>query len=150
MYCAHPKQGFSIIEILVVAAILGILATVSLQSFKSLYLNAVLRGGAGEVYDSLSLARTKTLASKDDTVYGVRVSSTTVTRFTGSAYVPGSATNQVYSFEGGVTATSSLLNTDIVFARFSGVSNATGTIYVRGAESTSTIRIHTSGLVEYD
>jgi prepilin-type N-terminal cleavage/methylation domain-containing protein len=147
------ERGFSIPELLVVVAIIGIIASVSLSTFKNMHTHSALRAGGQGVYDALLTAREDTLASRNDTVYGVRISSTTVTRFTGSAYSAGSTTNKVYYFENGTTATGTLVTsgTDIVFRRLTGLPSATGTIYVRNSDgsSTTTLLINGSGLVEF-
>ena len=154
-WCARNTiQGFTLVEILVVIAVLAIMTTISVYSFQAMYHASALRAGASEVYSALTSARTNTLGSQDGLVYGVHVSSTTVTRFEGPTYTAGSATNKVYAFEGGVTATSSLVTngTSIVFTRLTGVSSVGGTIYVRNRDgtSTTTITIHATGLIEYE
>lgn len=148
------ERGFTISEILVVLAIMGIIATLSVTTFRNMHDAAALRAGGNEIYAALSSAQTKTLASKDETVYGVHVSSTTVTRFRGVSYVAGDAANEVYAFEAGVTATSTLIagGGDILFARLTGTPSVFGTIYVRdmAGAGTTTIIIHGTGLVEYE
>lgn len=151
--CVH-RRGFTLIEILVVIGILGIITAISVTAFSNMYKVSVLRAGGSEVYDALVASRSKTLASKSDIVYGVFVSSTTVTRFAGGTYISGTATNRSYSFEGGVRATSTLITsgTPIVFTRLTGAPSIQGTIYVHNLDgtSTTTIVIHRSGLIEYE
>lgn len=157
---SHPlhksffSRGFTISEILVVLAIMGIITAFSVTALRNMYDAAALRAGGTEIYMALSSAQTKTLASKDETVYGVHVSSTTVTRFTGVSYVEGAATNEVYTFEAGVTATSTLMadGGDVSFTRLTGTPSVFGTIYVRdtAGTGTTTIIIHGTGLVEYE
>lgn len=150
----YRRMGFTIIEILVVLAILAIITVISAAGFQSMYHTSALRAGGSEVYRALTNARSNTLASQDGTVYGVYVSTSTVTQFEGSTYVAGTSTNKTYVFEGGVTATSSLISTGttIVFTRLTGKPNTGGTIYVRNNDgtSTTTITIQASGLIEYE
>ena len=152
MFQKHHSNGFTIVELLVVMALLGIIAFISASSFQNMYHASTLRAGGGEVYRALTSAHTQTLASKDDAVYGVHLSTSTVTRFTGGSYVSGAATNRVYVFEGGVTATSSLMSGtgDIVFSRLTGAPSVVGAISVRNTSGTTTINILASGLIEYD
>ena len=134
-------------------SIIAIVATVSGGIFKNMQTHSAMRAGGSEVYSALIDARTKTLASQGGTVYGVHISTSTVTRFQGPVYTFGSTTNQIYSFESGVTATSSLITNggNIIFQRLTGESSASGMLYIRDAErtSTTTIVVSTSGLVEY-
>lgn len=146
-------KGFTLIEILVVIAISAIIAVTSVVGFQALYQSSTLRAGSVEVFGALTSARTNTLASQGGTVFGVHISSTTVTRFEGSTFVLGNATNKVYEFEGGVTATGTLVTSgaSIIFTRLTGETSPGGTLYIHDSEgtSTTTIAVHPSGLVEY-
>lgn len=150
------KYGFSIIEILVVIGILGIIIAISVLGFENMYRSSALRAGGSELYSALTEAQTKTLASKDGTVYGVHVSSTTVTRFVGPTYTAGAASSTVYTFEGGVTATSTFFTGggNIIFNRLTGTPTIAGTttIHVRNStgSATTTIYIYGTGLIGYN
>lgn len=150
----HTERGFTLAEIVVVSAIIALVALISAGTFQNLHRASGLRASAGEVYRAFTDARTKTLASEDDTVYGVRIATTSVIRFTGPTYSAGAATNITYTFGAGVTATGTLAvsGTNITFQRLTGKPSATGTVYLRdaGKGSTTTITIHASGLIEYD
>ena len=147
-------KGFTLIEIIVVLLILGIIVSISATAFERMYRESALKAGGSEVYGALISARSRTLAAQNDTTHGVFVSSTTVTRFEGSSYSPSSSTSVSYTFEGGVTATSTFITsgTPIIFTRLTGEPNASGTIYVRNNDgtNTTTITISASGLIEYD
>ncbi len=140
------------VEILAVVAILGIIAIMSASVFQNMYTASVLRAGSDEVYRALTSARSETLAAKDDVVYGVHLGTSTVTRFVGPTYIPSASTNNVYTFPSDVTATGTLLQGggDVIFTRLTGIPSASGVVYVRGTNGTTTITIHASGLVEYD
>lgn len=150
----NATQGFSLLELLIVFALVGILTIISVAIFERMYKNSVLRAAQSEVYNALVSARARTLASENDTVYGVRLASTSVTRFIGSTFVSGTSTNQTYAFEGEITATGTIVSssTPLVFTRLTGQSNIEGTIYLRtfGGTETSTVTVHKSGLIEYD
>lgn len=149
------QQGFTYIEILVVLAVLMIVATLSSVSFQHMQSKAAREAGANELFNALNDARTKTLAHEQSSVYGVHVSSTTITRFMGSTFIPGASGNKVYVFEHTMRATSTLFDasgTTTVFTRLTGVPSVSGTIYVydENGTGTSTIVLHKSGLVEYE
>ncbi len=145
-------RGFTLIEIMVALAVIMSLATVTLIAFQNMYRAGALTTAQSEVYTAFRDARTKTLASQDSTVYGVMVSSTTVTRFVGDTFSPGELTNVTYFFEAGVFATGTLAQseTPIVFKRLSGVPNATGTILIEQPNlgTFKTVSIHGTGLIE--
>jgi prepilin-type N-terminal cleavage/methylation domain-containing protein len=144
------QSGFTFVEILVVLAVLLIIGTMSIAGFRAMYQDSGERIVAQEIADALREARNNTIGAKNDTVYGVRVATSSVTRFIGSTYSMGNASNTVYTYDAGVTATGTLVNTSIVFTRLTGAPSATGTIFVRNADgtSTTTITIESTGLVE--
>lgn len=149
----HAKTGFTIIEVLVVIAIIGIMTALSAAAFKNMNTSASVKIGTQEVYTALIDSRNKTLGSDDDTVYGVHFETDSVTRFTGATYSFGAPTNEVYTFENGVNASSSLIQNgtnDIIFKRLTGAPGVSGTIFIRNNlnEGTSTILIHGTGLIE--
>jgi prepilin-type N-terminal cleavage/methylation domain-containing protein len=147
------RRGFTLLEVVIVVAILAALAALSAVTFRAMYDSTTVRAGASEVFGALVSARTRTLAAEGDDVYGVHVSSTTVTRFVGNTYNPADASNELYFFEGLVRATSTLIANggEIVFTRLSGVPNTVGTIYVydMSGSGTSSVVIQSTGLIEY-
>lgn len=144
-------RGFTLIEIIVVISIIGIIAGVSSVTFMNMYRTSTLKAGGNEVYSALTSARERTLSSENDTVYGVRIATSSVIRFAGPTYNPSDTQNTIYYFGKDVSATSSLISTgtNVLFRRLTGESSASGTIYIRNGISTSTIVIRTSGLIEY-
>jgi prepilin-type N-terminal cleavage/methylation domain-containing protein len=153
MVTPFRTRGFTFVEILVVLAVLLIIATFSIIAFRSLYEGSGERTAVVEITDALREARNNSISSKNDTVYGVRIASTSVTRFVGNTYSAGNASNTLYMFEAGAMATGTLVNagTDIVFARLTGMPNVTGTVLVVGNDgtSTTTISIEATGLIQY-
>lgn len=146
-------KGFTFVEILTVLAVLLIISTLSVSAFRSIYLGSGQRTAVLEIADALREARNNSLAAKQDTVYGIRIASSSVTRFVGATYSLGNASNTVYQFEAGARATGTLVNsgTSIVFARLTGKPSATGTVLVTGSDgtSTTTITIGATGLIQY-
>jgi prepilin-type N-terminal cleavage/methylation domain-containing protein len=146
-------RGFTLLEVLVVIAIMSIVTSITASTMENLQQSVALKSGTDEIYRALTDARNRTLASEGGTVYGVKMSTSSVTRFVGSTYSAGAAGNEVFVFERGITATSSLINSGIpiVFERLTGESSATGTIFVRNnsGSATSTMILYASGMVEY-
>ncbi len=148
----NSQTGFTFVEILVSLAIISIMVVTSLMAFRNVYRTSGPRVAALEITDALRTARSNTLAGKNDTVYGVRVGTSSVTRFVGSLFSMGSASNTVYTYEAGTYATGSLVTSvrDIVFASLTGIPSATGTIYVVDIDkgNTTTIQINGTGLIQ--
>lgn len=144
-------SGFTIVELLVSMAVMVILATLTVTTFKDYADRSQLQGEVVGVTRDLMEQRSKTLAALNDSVYGFAVSSTSLIYFAGSTYVPGAAGNEVVPLNY-TTATSSFSNglSYIVFSKITGEASATGTIeLISGAQnSTTTITIHGSGLIE--
>ena len=147
------KNGFTIFEILIVIGILGLIVALSSVALQSMYQDTGLKTSTNEIYRAFTDARNRTLASEGDTVYGVIVGTSSVTRFVGNTYNAGATTNRAFVFVAGVTATGSLVSnvTPITFTRLSGQPSSTGTIEIRNStgSATNTLYIHMSGLVEY-
>lgn len=146
------NKGFTLLEILVVITILGILSAISVVALKDLYRYSALKVSTNGVYRAFTDARNRTLASEGDTVYGVFVGTSSVTRFVGSTYSIGASTNKVYYFTGGVSATGTIVSTalPVVFTRLTGQPSASGTVMMNNDThtATNTITIYATGLIE--
>jgi prepilin-type N-terminal cleavage/methylation domain-containing protein len=147
------REGFTLVEILLTISILAMITAVSLSAFRSVYRSSGARVAAQEVADAFRESRNNTLSSKNDTVYGVYVGTSSVTRFVGDTYTFGNASNTVYTFEAGATATGTLVSNgvSVIFGRLTGVPNATGTILIRDIDdqNTATITVENTGLIQY-
>ena len=55
----HLQRGFTIIELMVTIAILGIMATLAAPSFRDTILSARVRSSASDLFDSVLLARSE-------------------------------------------------------------------------------------------
>ena len=150
----NPRiRGFTLVEIVIVLSILGIIVAMSTIALRDMYRNSALKTSTHAVYRAFTDARNNTLASVKDTVYGVMVGTSSVTRFKGPTFVVGSSTNQVTFFDAGVTATGSIVTngTPVVFTRLTGEPSIIGAILIRDntGTATNTLNIYASGLVEY-
>ncbi|MBI2100190.1 MAG: prepilin-type N-terminal cleavage/methylation domain-containing protein [Candidatus Vogelbacteria bacterium] len=144
--------GFSLIEVLIVGAILVIILKIVFNPFTAFRNQQALKGAVEEVLSTLQQARGQTIASTGDSQYGVHLAGTQVVLFTGSVYNAGSATNYV-------TTLSSLVNlgnislagggSDIIFQRLTGATSQTGSLVISlksDASQTKTISINSNGV----
>lgn len=146
------RNGFTLVEILVVLSIIAIITTFSILGFRSMYQNSGLRIATEEVRNAFQVARSNTMSSKGDTVFGVHVASSSVTRFVGNTYSASNASNTIYYFEAGATATGTIVTNgiNIVFTRLTGIPSATGTVIIEDSDrgSSTTVTIGATGLIQ--
>jgi prepilin-type N-terminal cleavage/methylation domain-containing protein len=124
------NRGFSLLEILLVVGIMGVLAAVIAFPLSSFHRAQKIRGATADVSSLVQQAQSLTLASHDSLQYGVHLTTTTATLFSGTTYIANAASNRVTTLPSGVTATWSLQGSgaDIIFERLTGETNQYGTI----------------------
>ncbi len=132
MYTASRK-GFTIIEILVAIAILGLIVMVSIGPFVALKNTQALKHAVESTIAVLHEARAKTLASENATAYGVHIAPSTLTLFSGTTYSPSASDNITYTLDDSVSISNIALNggaTAVVFERLTGDTAEYGTFTI--------------------
>lgn len=142
------KKGFTLIETLIVLAVLAILIAVILPSLQTMRSNQVLKTAASDIFSTLDKARSQTLASVDSSEYGVHFESSKIVLFKGTTYTSSDSNN----IEIAITSPASITNisltggaVDLYFNRLSGTPNITGTITVSVSSTFKTITISATG-----
>lgn len=152
-YTTH-KYGYTALEILVVVAILGLLVGIILPSVSAFRNQTILSVETENVVSLITKARTDTLSSKNDTVYGVHFESGRAVLFKGSSFSEPDPDNIEVTLDDQLVLTDISLQgggNNVVFKRLSGATDEHGTIKVTlpgVTNSSSTITIHGTGLVD--
>lgn len=148
------EKGFTLIEVMVVIALLLILSTLSVAGFRTFAVKSGQATVSQTVLGALKEAHAKTLASLDDTTYGVHFTSSSVTIFQDGTYIAGDTDNDVRKLPARTSITDISLSggsTEVVFARLTGKASSVGTVTVAltsDLSSSQVITIHESGLCE--
>jgi type IV fimbrial biogenesis protein FimU len=149
----HHTKGFTLLEILISMAILGIILVIMVSTFKLFANHQAINKDAENVIEALQEARALTLASQNASQYGVHFATSTVTIFTGATYNASTSTNKSVPLSSSATVlTISLVGggNDVVFQRLTGETAQNGTIIVSSSATpqTRTVTIYKTGLIE--
>ncbi len=145
------RDGFTIIEILVSSSIIIALAAIGILAYRSAARQVDLQIETQKVISILHLARSRTLASVDQSRYGVHVDSAGYTLFKGASYNAASPANEVYELPAGVEMYDISLGggNDVIFDRLTGATAQTGSLKMRRSNNPSqftTIEVAPSGI----
>ena len=147
-------KGFTLIEIIMVVAITSILGGMAFVSFGKIINYNSIEAQAESVRSHIERARIFTLASKNNSSFGVYFSSTSARVFQGTTFISASSSDQVYVID----SNQSIININfsgggstIYFNKITGEPNATGTIVITSKnnnEDQRTVVIHQTGIVD--
>ena len=147
------QKGFTLIELLIVTAILMILLIIVLARLGTFGGQVDLNTVSQRILSTLQRARNQTLASENETVYGVHFEGAKYVLFQGAAYDPLDTDNIDYDLDtteiygvnfAGVTGS------DVVFDRVRGTTSNNGSVSVRllsDNSKTQTILVNSQGQV---
>ena len=144
------NKGITLIEILVVLAILVIIIGVTLPSFQNMRENQIFKTTLSEVMSTINKARGESMSSVNSLEYGVHFESDQVVIFSGTVYSAGAADNVITE----VTSPASISDisisgggSDLYFDRLSGAPNNTAEITVSTPNLSDVIEISGTGIV---
>ena len=147
---SNEQRAFSVMEIIVVIAVLGLIASLVLAQFNKIRSTQVLNNSVATVLSSLHKARSQTSASINSSVYGVHFQSDQVILFTGTTYTAGTSSNESIAIISPATISSISLTggaSDLYFNRLSGAPSKTGTVTVTASSVSKIITIDATGNV---
>ena len=150
------KKGITVLELLVVLAVLGIIFSIILPQFSKMRENQVLKSGVQDILSSLSKARSQTLASLNSLNYGVHFEADKIIIFTGTGFTGGAAGNEIINIITPATISNVALGAgspasgDVFFNRLSGSPNTNGTVTISTTNYSKIITIWATGVVNVD
>lgn len=139
--------GFTLVEILVVIAIIGLLVSISTVGFSTFRAHENLKIGQSGVLEGVRRAQSSARDGKGDSAWGVGLTSNSITVFKGTSYAGrDTAFDQPLSMPSGVVLSGL---TELVFAKLSGTTANAGTITLTNRYGTSNIIINAKGTLSY-
>lgn len=135
-------------EILVSLAIVVIMASLSVSAFSNLRSSSLVQSASQEILSQMRFARSQSVESLGNSLYGVHIDATSTALFTGPLYQSGASSNVLLILPIGITA--SATPPDFVFQKISGnTTSGTIEVYVSSNPSFSkTISVGSTGLAE--
>lgn len=143
------KKGITIIEILIVIAVLGIIFSIVIPQFSKMRENQALKNGVQDILSSVNKARSQTLASLNSSVYGVHFQADKVIIFKGAVFSVGDAGNETIDITTPAIISNIALaggGNEIYFNRLSGAPNTTGAVTVSTPAYSKIITISATGV----
>ena len=147
------KQGITVIELLIVIAVLGIVFSIIIPQFSKTRELQVLKSAVSDVMSSLNKAQSRTLASVDSSSYGVHFQVDKVIIFKGIIFVADVSDNETINIISPATISTIALaggGANLFFNRLSGAPSVTGSIVVSSTNFIKTITISSTGTVSVD
>ena len=151
----NSQIGLTIIEIVIGISMIVVLATLSFQVFNVFIKRQALDKNAQQIASQIKEARSSTLASRDDSAYGVHITATRTVMFKGVTFAESDPYNSEFGLNRRVQITTISLNgggVDILFDRLKGTTNQYGSITLSLVSSTTitkVISIGETGIVEF-
>ncbi|MDP3996124.1 MAG: prepilin-type N-terminal cleavage/methylation domain-containing protein [bacterium] len=146
------KKGSTLVELIITVAVLAILVTISFFVFGGFNRRQSLEQKTATAISFLTEAKTLTLSSRENTVYGIHFEEELMVRFKGETYDPDDSSNHATSVGPTVSISDISLSgggSEVVFKRLSGETDNYGTITFSTPQGESkTVTVHASGVVE--
>lgn len=142
------NRGVSIIELLLVIAIIAVIGATTIPAGAGFLVRNHLKNKTNEVVSTLRAAQINTLSGKEDSQWGVQISSNQIIMFKGASYsTPGTTFDQEYN----IPASISITQTEIVFDKLTGNPDTTATITVSSnVGASNTVTVNEVGVVDVD
>ena len=150
------KKGITVLELLVVLAVLGIIVSIVIPKFSKIRENQVLKSGVQDILSSIDKARSQTLASLNSLNYGVHFEPNQIVIFKSNAFNPNATDNETINIVTPANISNVTLNLvsgttgEIYFNRLSGSPSMTGTVTISTTNYSKIITISATGVASVD
>lgn len=137
------NKGFTIIELVIVMAIIGILSAMIITPFAAFRNSKVLDTASEETLALLSEARGNTLSGKDGYQYGVHFETSKIVLYRGATYSSTDVNNKTVLLDNALEVSSITLaggGVDVLFDQLSGKTTKSGTVVIRAKNDTTKSR----------
>ena len=144
------NRAFTLVEILMVLAIMAVVSTISVKTYFNLREKQAIQKDTDSIVSVIEKAKSLSSNRKNDSAYGVKFSSSTVTIFSGTDYTNGNSISK-YEMEESVKISAISLSshdTEINFNKITGNPNATGTITLITPSYSKIVTIYGTGIIE--
>lgn len=146
----QKKAGFTLMEMLLVIALIGLLGAITIPFYQSMQINVQRQAVGNELIANLHRAKLKAIAAVDDNSWGINIDENNqIIIFKGSNF---EARDQ--NFDETITVPNNIIiegaARQVIFNKFTGLPSATGTIVLRDTTGQSqNITITSQGTVDY-
>src|SRR3989338_9633466 len=149
------NRGLTLLELLVALVILVMLGVLAIQPLAKFRTNEALDTATTQILSTINEARQNTLASKNDTVYGVHFAESQVVLFEGAVFSPSDPDNKEYNLDNSVHISDISISggSNVVFERLTGETSNIGHVTLSGTSQDvgeRTISINGTGLASED
>lgn len=146
-YVLHSNQGFTIIEVLIVVALLTVIFGFTLGVGSNFYNSQVLIGERDSVISLLRNARTRAMNNVNQLSHGVYINANQYVAFDGESYASRNQNyDAVFPRSPSVTITGP---SEVVFGAMEGSSNVSGTIIISGGAGSVNILLNNEGRISW-
>jgi prepilin-type N-terminal cleavage/methylation domain-containing protein len=143
--CSH--RGFTLLELLLSVAIISLLAGLSLPVYRTLLTKNDLDIAAQVSASSLRRAQNLSQSVDGDITWGTKIQSGSIVMFKGASYAGrDTAYDEIFTIPSSITFSGV---SEVVFAKLTGLPQATGTVNLSTENDTRTVTINEKGMVEY-
>ena len=143
----YKMQGFSLVEGMVVAGLFALFAGVVGPVYRTVQTKNNLDVAVTGVASALRRAQAVAQSGNADVNWGVKLFATHIVVFAGNSYALRQASyDEKLDFPGAITVSG---NTEVVFAKFTGLPQATGTITITNPFGSRNVIVNAQGTITY-